>query len=197
MPRPHFILVAGPNGAGKSTYTETVRRRWPATLVIDPDAIAKQMTGSFALVDQEQASAGRKAIELVRNCIETGESFSVESTISGRLYLRYAREATQAGFRTVLIYIGLSSPELSAERVANRVSVGGHNIPAADIIRRYPKSMANVVPHIRAFENAYIYDNSHSSDQGYQWVASYRHGLLHKKANQVPGWLANALDIPN
>jgi len=53
MSRPQFVLVAGPNGAGKSTLTLSIKHRFPNIEVIDPDAIAKGITGSFATVDQE------------------------------------------------------------------------------------------------------------------------------------------------
>lgn len=188
MARPQFILIAGPNGAGKSTYTRHMKRHLPSIQVIDPDAIAKDMTGSYATVDQEQMAAGKRAISLVRSHIDNDRPFLVESTISGRSYLRYAQLAREAGFRTIFIYIALRSPELSAQRVAQRVSSGGHSIPVEDIKRRYPKSVSNIKAHINAFENAYIYDNSDE----YSSVASYRHGLLHRSSN-IPSWLARHL----
>lgn len=188
MARPQFILIAGPNGAGKSTYTKHMKRHLPSIEVIDPDAIARDMTGSYSTVDQEQMAAGKKAISLVRSYIDGGRPFLVESTISGRSYLRYAQVATEAGFRTIFIYIALRSPELSAQRVAQRVRSGGHNIPVEDIKRRYPKSIANIKDHVKAFENAYLYDNSDS----YSWVASYRHGSLYRSSS-IPDWLARQL----
>lgn len=120
MSRPQFVLVAGPNGAGKSTLTRSFRRRFPNLEIIDPDAIAKGLTGSYATVDQEQLAAGRRALQLVGQCIGDERGFLAESTISGSgaTYLRYAQSARAAGFRTVFIYVALSSAELSAQRVA-------------------------------------------------------------------------------
>lgn len=39
-----------------------------------------------------------------------------------------------------LIYLALANVTLSKSRVAERVAHGGHNIPLADIERRFPRS---------------------------------------------------------
>lgn len=191
MSRPQFFLIAGPNGAGKSTFTATVRRRFPQTIVIDPDAIAKEVTGSYSNIHEQSVFAGKETIKRVRNCITEKRSFAVESTISGNSYLRYAKNAQAAGFRTVLVYIGLSSDSLSAERVQIRVLKGGHPIPLSDIERRYPKSLNNLGTYIHTFENAYILDNSNSTDV-YRWIAIYQKGRL-RKSRQIPSWLSKFL----
>lgn len=186
MSRPQFVLVAGPNGGGKSTLTQSIKHRFPNIEVIDPDAIAKNITGSFATVDQEQLSAGKKTLELVKKYIDSQQSLMVESTISGSTYLKYARMANEAGFRTVFIYVSLSSANMSAERVAKRVGMGGHSIPLDDVRRRYPRSMSNIKAHIKEFESAHIYDNS----DNYRWIAAFRSGLVHKVAPDIPSWLS-------
>lgn len=49
--------------------------------------------------------------------------------------------------RVELIYLWLSSVELSKSRVAERVAHGGHNMGEDAIVRRYPKSVANHLDH--------------------------------------------------
>ncbi|WP_026225273.1 AAA family ATPase [Teredinibacter turnerae] len=184
MSRPQMFLVAGVNGSGKSTLTKTILRKHPTLKVIDPDAIAKGMTGSFATIDAEQVSAGKMALMTVQQCLERRQSFIVESTISGRVYLRYLQLAREKGFKTIIVYVALESPEMSAERVAARVTRGGHNIPAEDIKRRYPKSFQNLKAHLQLADIAYIYDNS----KEYSLVASYRDGLMHRQKD-LPSFL--------
>ena len=70
-------------------------------------------------------AAGRKTLELVKGHIGEGRSLMVESTISGLTYLKYFKMAKEASYRTVFIYVALSSAELSAERVAQRVHLEG------------------------------------------------------------------------
>ena len=189
MSRPQFWLVAGPNGAGKSTMSATIKKRFPSVQIIDPDYIAKDMTGSFSSVDQERIPAGRQTLLLVKQHIEEGKSFVVESTISGSSYIKYAKQARNVGFRTTLVYVGISSAKLSASRVSKRVSLGGHAIPTSDIERRHPRSLGNLEAHIKAFESAHIYDNS----KRYQWVADYREGIIHKTSQTAPQWIKQYL----
>ncbi len=185
MSRPQMFLVAGVNGSGKSTFTKTIVKSFADVTVIDPDAIARSITGSFATIDAASLAAGKRALLAVQQCIERNQSFIVESTLSGAVYRRYLQQAKDAGFRTVLIYIALSSADLSAARVQNRVAEGGHNIPDDDIRRRYLRSFHNLKPHLRICDLAYIYDNS----DHYRRVASFRNGLIHRQDN-IPAWLA-------
>jgi len=185
LPRPVFVLVAGVNGAGKSTLTRSIKHRFFNIEVIDPDAIAKNMTGSFSTISQAQMTAGRKTIELLKQHIQDKQSLMVESTISGTTYLKYAEMAKEAGYRTVFIYVALDSAESSAERVAKRVRLGGHPIPLDHVQRRYPKSMNNIKSFISVFESAHIYNNS----DHYQWIAGFRNGIIHNSIPNIPDWL--------
>ncbi|MEL6748849.1 MAG: hypothetical protein AAFO09_00965 [Pseudomonadota bacterium] len=74
MSRPQMFLIAGVNGSGKSSFTRNIFRKEPALKVIDPDAIAKDITGSFAMVDTEAMSAGRAALLMVQDCINGRQS---------------------------------------------------------------------------------------------------------------------------
>ena len=47
------------------------------------------------------------------------------------------------GYQVVLLFFWLASPEMAIERVAKRVSEGGHNIPAETVIRRYWSGLQN------------------------------------------------------
>ncbi len=179
-----MFLVAGVNGAGKSTFTKILTKKYPLLKVIDPDAIANSITGSYQTIDAEQLAAGKAAIAQVRLYIQQQNSFIVESTISGRIYLNYLKQAKEAGFKTILIYVALSSAELSAERVNARIADGGHSIPIEDIKRRYPRSFENLHTHIQACDLTYIYDNS----EYYKSIAAYRDGILHRNL-MIPGWL--------
>jgi predicted ABC-type ATPase len=55
------------------------------------------------------------------------------------------RRLRTKGSRVELNYLALPSREMSRLRVAERVAHGGHNIPAADIERRFARSLANLL----------------------------------------------------
>ena len=87
-----------------------------------------------------------------------------------------------------MVYVAIESAELSAQRVAARVSRGGHNIPIDDIKRRYPKSFQNLKAHLGICDLGYIYDNS----KQYKLLTSYRDGLLYRQS-KLPNFIKSYL----
>jgi predicted ABC-type ATPase len=83
-------------------------------------------------------AAGKEVLRFAKEHLKRRESFAVETTLSGKNYLRmmrYAREIDQ-GFEVVLIYIGTASVEINLARIAKRVRAGGHDVPEMDVRRR-------------------------------------------------------------
>jgi predicted ABC-type ATPase len=77
-------------------------------------------------------------------------------------FAQHARKGGSAMPRRVEpIYLALPNVEMSRLRVAERVAHGGHAIPPQDIVRRFPRSLRNlldvyagVVDHTRCFLNS-------------------------------------------
>jgi predicted ABC-type ATPase len=140
--RPQGVIVAGPNGAGKSTLApKLVAQEFGITIYVNPDVIAQGLAGF------DPASAGIRAGRILHERLEelraAQESFAVESTISGRSLQRVLRTLKASGYTTLLVYLWLPEPDLAVERVANRVRLGGHYVPEADIRRRFHRSLVN------------------------------------------------------
>ena len=53
----------------------------------------------------------------------------------------------------------LGTPELAKERVAKRVSEGGHSIPVSTIERRFYSGLSNLKSFITVVDRWYIYNN--------------------------------------
>ena len=70
--------------------------------------------------------------------------------------------ARNMGFKIALIYIGTTSVEINVARVARRVIGGGHDVPEADIRRRYERSLANLVIAAPRADFMIVFDNSAS-----------------------------------
>lgn len=87
--------------------------------------------------------AGRLLLSEIRDSIRRNETFALESTISGKTYLRLLRTAKERGFRLHLHYLWLPTPALAIARVRERVKKGGHNVPSVDIRRRFARSLAS------------------------------------------------------
>ena len=179
---PVLTLVAGPNGSGKSTLTAAIAFDRVTTLV-DPDAIARQLDA--AQPSRVALAAARQAILRCRSLLAAGDSFILESTLAGNGAISLMRDAKQAGYRTLLIYVALADPELHIERVRLRVSRGGHDIPDSDIRRRYWRSLSRAPLAMRLADETLVLDNSGMEPVR---VLMLRHGRLTWRAELLPSW---------
>ena len=180
---PTFTLVAGPNGSGKSTLTAAITFEGGAS-VVDPDAIARVLAPD--LPSRAAISAARRAVVRCRTLLESRESFTLESTLAGHGALSLMRRAKGAGYRTLLIYVSLGNPELQIERVRLRVAQGGHDIPDADIRRRYARSLLHAPEAMRLADEALVLDNSGRRPET---VLMLKNGQIFWRASSLPLWV--------
>ena len=90
-------------------------------------------------------------------------SFAFESTLSGLSYVNRLKKWNAAGYRIEIVYLRLPSKSLALRRIASRVKQGGHNVPKADVIRRFDRSRMNFQNVYRLLADGWtVYDNSHS-----------------------------------
>ncbi len=88
-------------------------------------------------------------------------SFAFETTASGRTYATHLKKAKENGYEINLMYLWLRSPDQAVKRVAERVKQNGHNIPEADIIRRYYRGLKNLQDlYLPLMDTIFILDNS-------------------------------------
>ena len=78
-----------------------------------------------------------------------GRSFSIETTLSGRSHIATTSEAQALGYRIELNYVGTGDVTINLERIRQRVAAGGHDVPEADVRRRYERSLVNA-PNLAA-----------------------------------------------
>lgn len=158
---PVFLLIAGPNGASKSTFSE--KRLKPIGLTcIDPDAVALELLGRHPVDVAEALRATKEATRRTRQRISEHLSVALETVFSDTEghKLNLLREAQAAGFRTVLIFIGVDSPDLCIARVMGRVELGGHDIPDEVIRDRFPRCFANLKKALAIVDLAILVDNT-------------------------------------
>ena len=91
----------------------------------------------------------------------TRTSFAFETTLSGRAHAGRLQQWKAAGYRIEIAYLRVASTELALKRIASRVRQGGHNVPRADVIRRFGRSWSNFSRIYRPLADAWwAYDNS-------------------------------------
>ena len=136
------FIVAGPNGSGKTTFAESyLVEEADCYNFINADLIAQGV--SPLRPESAGLEAGKILFRKMDEFVDEGESFGFESTLSGTGYLRRIQRMKHKGYRIVLFYLKLSSPELALERVRARVKEGGHDIPESDLRRRFVRSWEN------------------------------------------------------
>jgi len=145
-------IIAGPNGAGKTTFAlEYLPKVAGCTNFINADLIAAGL--SPLAPERELVAASRLLLQEIESCIDDQEDFAFETTLAGRGYLQLIERLQSEGWRVELIYLALPSVEMSRLRVAERVAHGGHNIPAKDIARRFPRSLKNLLIEYSSLAN--------------------------------------------
>jgi predicted ABC-type ATPase len=141
----HYLsIVAGPNGAGKTRFAEIVLPVVKQTFVfLNADEIAKGLRGQSVPELRLNARAGRHMLVRVNDLVDQRHDMLLETTLAGRIYANHIPRWRQLGYYVKLYYLRLPSVEASIERVRRRVADGGHDIPLADLNRRYARSLEN------------------------------------------------------
>jgi predicted ABC-type ATPase len=139
---PILYLIAGCNGAGKTTFAKQFLPHEVKCLnFLNADLIAQGL--SPLNTSAAAIRAGRLLLEAFRRFVSKRETFAVESTLSGKTYLALLKNAKRRGFQIYLHYLWLPNPSVAIARVHERVKKGGHDVPVADIRRRFIRSRAH------------------------------------------------------
>jgi predicted ABC-type ATPase len=142
MPKqpPTIYLIAGCNGSGKTTFAkEFLPNEVKCLRFLNADEMARGISPLKPSAGAVQAA--RLLLAQIDKCISKRETFALESTLSGKTYIRLFKQAREIGFEIELHYLWLSSPAQAIARVRQRVQQGGHHVPAADIRRRFKRSL--------------------------------------------------------
>lgn len=144
MKHPNLYIIAGPNGAGKTTASYTLLPEILDCLnFVNADEIARGLSPfSPEAVDIQ---AARIMLQRIDNLLVQKVDFAIETTLSTRSYVNLVKCAQEFGYMVHLLFFCLESPEQAIQRVAQRVSEGGHNIAEEVIRRRYRKGIKNLV----------------------------------------------------
>ena len=155
-----LYIIGGCNGAGKTTASYTVL---PDVLQCREFVNADEIAHGLSPFNPENVSleAGRLMIHRINELLGREATFAIETTLATKSYVNLVREAQASGYIVTLVVFWLRTPELAMQRVAERVSNGGHNIPITTTRRRYVSGINNLfnlyAPVVDAW---FVYDNS-------------------------------------
>ncbi len=186
--RPVLLALAGPNGAGKSTFYQT-QLAYTGLPFINADVIALE-TGIGAYEAAEVAETLR------RQHFAQRESFIFETVFSDPVAekLGFLEEAVAAGYTVVLFFIGVSSPQRSIGRVAQRADEGGHDVPTDKLLTRFPRTLENLRLSLLRLPLVLVYDND-DLRQPHRFCLAAGKGKLLETVEPIPAWLQPLLPL--
>jgi predicted ABC-type ATPase len=184
--RPIIVSLAGPNGAGKSTFFEA-HLQGGGLRFLNADLLAQEL-------EMDAYEAARVAAGLRAELVRQRESFVFETVFSDPVgdKVAFLKQAVADGYAVVVCFIGISGAETSEQRVAMRVSQGGHDVPAEKLAARFPRVMANLAAAIRELPCVLVFDNDDLRTP-FRHVAVFMNGHPVMLKQPLPAWLRRAM----
>lgn len=174
-----YTIIGGVNGVGKSSLSGVLSAEsTDLGIIIDTDKISAELGG-------DRIKGGKLAIERIEDCLRKGVNFTQETTLSGVRTLKTIRKARELNYFIRLYYVGVSSSDESIKRIKNRVEKGGHDIPSADVERRYNKRFEDLAKVLHYCNEVRFFDN----ENGFTEKAEYKNGSLITKGGKIPEWI--------
>ena len=172
---PTLVIVAGPNGSGKSTLVRTGALSHlfdvPA-ISINADDIARMFAAGGQPSGEQSLYAAQVSDALLDDQIEAGRPVIIETVLSSDKYKNRVLTARAAGFKVVLVYVSVRLPEINVARVANRLILGGHDVPSDRILARRSRSHERFAWFANEADQVFVFDNSTASPT----IAAFKDG---------------------
>ena len=167
--RPVVVAIAGSHGAGKTTFYRS-HLRAAGLRFVNADVLARELS-------LDPYVAAKIADSLRRELIVQRESFVFETVFSDPVgdKVVFLKQAAAAGYTAILCFVGIASAEVSEERVAMRVTQGGHDVPSDKLIERFPRTLANLHSAVREVPHVFVFDND-DLRRPFRLVAVFKNG---------------------
>jgi predicted ABC-type ATPase len=152
---PNAYIIAGPNGVGKTTFArEFLPNYADCRNFINADLIAQGMS-PFA-PEAVAFRAGRLMLNEIALMAKQQVDFGFETTLSGRGHVHLVRHLKNQGYRIHLFFLWVATVDLTLSRIEERVLKGGHNVPEADVRRRFARSIRNFLTYYQPLADSWI-----------------------------------------
>ena len=160
---PNVIVLAGPNGAGKSTASEKLlQESMPVDAFVNADVIARGLSAFHP--EGVSMAAGRIMLTRLRELAANRKDFAFETTLASRSFAPWIKQLIETGYSLKLFFFWLPSADMAIQRVAERVSTGGHSVPEDAVRRRYERGLDNLFADYMAIaDNWFVCNGSTKS----------------------------------
>lgn len=196
-----FYLLAGPNGAGKSSlYKAACAEGLIPTEAefVNADLHERDHLQHIADLQKRSVAARDWADSRRAQLLQAGVSFVSETVFSHPSKIDLIAEAQALGYRVVLLMVCVDDPQILLARVRQRVSEGGHDVPAQRILDRYPRTLQNLKQAIKLADLAMLFHNPNIGKglpEAPQRVAVCRKGVIKQRVDDLPAWGRQVLGL--
>lgn len=191
MKKPQLYVFAGPNGAGKSTLSATMVP--PGTPIFDGDKELALLRKQFPGLDSGNlydVVNGHIYEDWKKMAIQSGSDCAFETNFRLPDVMQSVDQFKNSGYEVRLIFFGLDSIEASVDRVAMRVTHGGHDVSPDNIRENYDKGLKNLGIYYKGFDSVHLYHNYENQQQIIQSVPlmTIEEGQIKEQALNLPEW---------
>ena len=122
----------------------------------------------------------------LRELAERRRDFAFETTLASRSLAPWLADLVLGGYEFHLVFLWLPGADFAVQRVADRVRMGGHNVPEATVRRRYERGLRNFFRLYQSLATTWaIYDNS---EPGRMQLIATGHGTRTSEVLQPQVW---------
>lgn len=192
--RPVLLFLAGCNGSGKTSFFELLDEQPGRRFTfVNADLIGSIVNG----IPGKDRLAQKIADVMRHHMVDERASFATETVFSDEVgaKLKFLREAEEAGFHVVLVFVTLANVHLSRQRVAYRVEHAGHSVPEDRLPRRFVASRENCRRALNFVETGIVLDNS-SAISPLRLMAIVQKGKTTYQRPKLPAYVMDLLPIP-
>lgn len=90
-------------------------------------------------------------------------TFGFETVGSHPSKLEFIDQAHEFGYVVTVMFVATEEPKINIERIANRVSKGGHGVPDEKVTSRHKRTLAMLHDYYLKADNMSVWDNSKTS----------------------------------
>lgn len=188
--KPLAVVLAGHNGSGKSTMWYELLAGTLQIPLINADRMMMSIlpevakgeflppwAGTLRDTDENWMKVAQKGVSaFVAQALLKGVPFAMETVFSHwkkrddgtyESKLDLIREMQAAGYFVILIFVGLTSDQLSIGRVQTRKAKGGHDVVIKKLTQRFPRTQKAVRAAAPMADAAVFVDNSRSKKEAF------------------------------
>lgn len=171
MNNKEIYIIAGPNGSGKTTFANKFLPRYAkCPNFVNADLIAQGLSPFSPRA--AALKAGRLVLEQIHELANKNLSFSFETTLAGKSYVPFLKTLKKKGYSINLFFLWIPNAELALDRIKDRVSNGGHDVPANDVKRRFNRGIDNFFNYYIQLADSWLLFNN--ADRAPRLIAKFR-----------------------